>query len=326
MAPMIPTLLGPVLQGVANVGIGTLTPMRWAALLAVFILANGLAPVLAEDQAEPTGVEKPDVDQPVDDTPQTICGLIETAAATHKLPVGFFTRLIWQESRFRPDAVSPKGAQGIAQFMPGTAALRGLSDPFDPIEAIPASAHYLRDLADRFGNVGLAAAAYNAGENRVERWLGGSGWLPLETRDFVLRITGRTAAEWNETAPDVDRETDDEEQEDCLTLAALLAKPGAGSAIVSRIDKAGWAPWGAQVSGNFSLDRATASYARLRDRYATIIGDVAPMVIRDINRSRGRAPFFHLRVPAATRDEAAEMCKRLKAAGGACVVLKTGRR
>src|SRR5690606_34078460 len=96
-----------------------------------------------------------------------ICHLIESSAATDGIPVDFFTRLIWQESSFRSHAVSPKGAQGIAQFMPTTAAERGLADPFDPEQAIPASARYLRELHDRLGNLGLAAAAYNAGPDRV---------------------------------------------------------------------------------------------------------------------------------------------------------------
>jgi soluble lytic murein transglycosylase-like protein len=82
---------------------------------------------------------------------KTVCELIDEASARHELPVEFFTRLIWQESTFRPHVVSPKGAQGIAQFMPATASRRGLTDPFDPAAAIPAAAGYLNDLAEEFG-------------------------------------------------------------------------------------------------------------------------------------------------------------------------------
>jgi soluble lytic murein transglycosylase-like protein len=92
-----------------------------------------------------------------------ICGGIEAAAKENSLPVRFFTRLIWQESRFDPSQVSPAGAQGIAQFMPPTAAARGLADPFDPVTALQESASYLRELRNTFGNLGLVAAAYNAG-------------------------------------------------------------------------------------------------------------------------------------------------------------------
>ncbi len=267
-------------------------------------------------------------EKPAGDDRKTVCALIEAAAATHRLPIGFFTRLIWKESRFRTNAISPKGAQGIAQFMPGTAARRKLTDPFDPIEAIPASAHYLRDLADQFGNLGLAAAAYNAGESRVENWLGGSGGLPFETRSYVLSITGKTADEWNgeavaEAAGKADAET--AEEESCLALAARLSKPGAGSELVARVEKADWAPWGVQVAGNFSLNLAMASYGRQQQRFAAVLAGQAPMVVRDVNRSRGNAPVFQIRVPAQTRQEAADICKRLKAVGGACLVLKTGR-
>ncbi|TIS61039.1 MAG: lytic transglycosylase domain-containing protein, partial [Mesorhizobium sp.] len=69
-----------------------------------------------------------------------VCDLIETQAEQNGLPKDFFARLIWKESRFDPNAVSPVGAEGIAQFMPGTAKLRGLADPFDIGQAIPASA------------------------------------------------------------------------------------------------------------------------------------------------------------------------------------------
>ncbi len=127
---------------------------------------------------------------------QALCRMIEGAAATHRMPVDFFTRLIWQESSFRPGAQSGKGAQGVAQFMPGTAAERGLADPFDPEQAIPKSAELLDELRGRFGNLGLAAAAYNGGPARVEAWLAGRGGLPAETRDYVSGITGRTADDW----------------------------------------------------------------------------------------------------------------------------------
>ena len=92
-------------------------------------------------------------------TVDDICRALEQGAAENALPVEFFARVIWQESRFDAHAVSPKGAAGIAQFMPATASGHGLADPFEPIEALRHSAAYLRELLDRFGNLGLAAAA-----------------------------------------------------------------------------------------------------------------------------------------------------------------------
>jgi membrane-bound lytic murein transglycosylase B len=136
-----------------------------------------------------------------DNTLATLCGILESSAKTEGLPVDFFTKLIWRESAFRPTAVSPAGAQGVAQFMPHTASERGLVDPFDPASAIPASAKYLGELKRRFGNLGLAAAAYNAGETAVANWLADKGPLPFETQDYVLAITGRAADEWRAEKP-----------------------------------------------------------------------------------------------------------------------------
>ena len=124
------------------------------------------------------------------------------AASAHKsgLPVSFFANLIWQESRFVLRAVSPAGALGIAQFMPKTAAAMGLTDPFDPLQALPASARLLGGLFQHFGNLGLAAAAYNAGEARVSNWLSNKSGLPQETRNYVLAITGLSAEYWKAAA------------------------------------------------------------------------------------------------------------------------------
>ena len=130
-----------------------------------------------------------------------ICSLIESSAHTNSLPVNFLTRLIWQESRFRPDViggVTKDGgrAEGIAQFMPTTAAEHKLIEPFNPVEALPKSAEFLAQLRDQFGNLGLAAAAYNAGPKRVQDYLAGARALPMETRNYVLTITGKPVQAW----------------------------------------------------------------------------------------------------------------------------------
>ena len=85
---------------------------------------------------------------------ESICLMVEAAARSNALPIDFFARVIWQESRFQPAAVGPvtrsgARAQGIAQFMPGTAAERRLLDPFNPVEALPKSAALLAELRDR---------------------------------------------------------------------------------------------------------------------------------------------------------------------------------
>jgi hypothetical protein len=125
-----------------------------------------------------------------------LCQTAFQVAQHNHLPVPFFTRLIQQESGFNPHVVSSAGAQGIAQFMPRTASSRGLVDPFEPVGALAASAKYVAELARQFGNLGLAAAAYNAGPRRVEDWINKRSKLPAETRKYVHSITGRAADDW----------------------------------------------------------------------------------------------------------------------------------
>src|ERR1043165_1998535 len=131
---------------------------------------------------------------------EELCTTLVEVARGSDLPVGFFTSLIWRESRFDHEAISPAGAMGIAQFMPEVADKFRL-DAFDSRSALPASARLLRNLRARFGNLGLAAAAYNAGPKRVSDWLEGRSSLPKETQDYVQIITGRPASHWQSVKP-----------------------------------------------------------------------------------------------------------------------------
>ncbi len=143
-----------------------------------------------------------DADATVADSIDGLCNALLTSAQDNDLPVPFFANLIWQESRLQRDSVSRAGALGIAQFMPEVASEVGLADPFDPRQAIPASARFLRVLRQHFGNLGYVAAAYNAGSHRVGDWLDRRHPLPQETRTYVLRVTGRSAEAWRKRAPD----------------------------------------------------------------------------------------------------------------------------
>ncbi|MGU3493865.1 lytic transglycosylase domain-containing protein [Xanthobacteraceae bacterium A53D] len=251
--------------------------------------------------------------EPVD---HAMCRLIEAAARAHALPVPFLTRLIWQESSFRPHVVSSAGAQGIAQFMPGTAAARGLANPFDPETALPAAASLLADLRRDFGNLGLAAAAYNAGPGRVRAFLAGRSGLPSETRHYVQVITGRSADQWRQA--DAAARQPPGNDEDCRAVVASLRRGvPAGTTIAS----ADFSPWGVQVAGALSKEAALAAYQRQDSAIGRVFGDTRPLIIGTRLAGRGRAPYYRVRMPAQTRAEANAACGRLKAAGGACIVL-----
>lgn len=266
---------------------------------------------------------------------QALCRLIDDAARSHDLPAAFLTRLIFQESSFRPGVTSPAGAQGVAQFMPGTARERGLLDPFDPEQAVPKAAHFLAELRQRFGNLGLAAAGYNGGPNRVAGWLarGGTGALPFETENYVIAITGATAQQWAEDAkaeasrdardlPLVRRPATPDGASGCGTVVAAV-RAGSRPSLALGIAEAAFAPWGVQLAGNFSKARALASFQRAAARHQSVVGELLPMVIGTRLRSRGTRAFYRVRLPAATRSEATALCRRIQAQNGACVVLKS---
>ncbi|WP_321341374.1 tetratricopeptide repeat protein [Breoghania sp.] len=158
-----------------------------------------IAPLSKPEPSKSDGTRRPEKLADLREDPAfvaRICRQIERAAQDNELPPAFLAKLIWKESWFDPHAISPKGAEGIAQFMPETAARWGLRNSFEPMEAIAASATLLSHLARGYGNLGLAAAAYNAGERRVDAYLAGRSGLPAETRDYVASITGHGAKVW----------------------------------------------------------------------------------------------------------------------------------
>jgi hypothetical protein len=244
-----------------------------------------------------------------------VCRTIETAAVRHGLDPHFFARLVWKESLFDAAAVSPAGAQGIAQFMPGTAALRGLADPFNPAEALMASAAYLADLRETFGNIGLAAVAYNGGEARAGRFVARAGGLPAETRAYVQAITGHPAETWRDAPPaDVDLALAREGpfQPACV---ALGERRGGRAFAAGPPPK----PWGVILASNRDRDGAERQVARLMNRHAGVLGGEAVRYTQA--RWAGMPRRLHVaQVGRESRAEAEALCRRLKAAGGACVV------
>ncbi len=109
------------------------------------------------------------------------------AARRHGVPEDLFLRLVQQESNWRPDAKSHKGALGLAQLMPGTARKLGV-DPKDPAQNLDGGARYLKQMHEKFGSWKIALAAYNAGPGAVEKY----GGVPpyRETKNYVKKIWG----------------------------------------------------------------------------------------------------------------------------------------
>lgn len=280
-------------------------------------------PALAQtEEAAPScftlGGEKVCIEQA--DYTADVCAAIATYARHFALPEGFLARLIWQESRFDPQAISPAGAQGIAQFMPGTARLRALRNPFDPAEALARSAEYLRFLELKFGNLGLAAAAYNGGEGRVAEFLGGRG-VAAETRAYVSIITGRPIDQWlGESVEPADYAlSPDQPFEDaCVEMAKAVPMPSFGP------DTAAWQPWGVLLAQNFSQDIARAAFDRAQSRFPTLMADKDLLLITTRNLSLGRRTRYSAQIGFADRKGAQEFCDQLLAAGGNCIVQKNG--
>ena len=301
------------------------TRARWALTLRLAVVCVALAVVLsspAPTRAEPQGGS---ASAASDANPRPsvsdICSTLAQAAAGNGLPEEFFTRLIWQESRFNPTAVSPAGAQGIAQFMPGTAAMRGLTNTFEPLQALRESASYLRELRTTFrGNLGLAAAAYNAGPGQVDAWLAGRRRLPAETQAYVRIVTGFSAEAWiapptpqmqSSTSPTGDR---------CVELAKLMIETPRRRPVLTS-DPA-WGPWGVQLAGNWSEGRVLATYERLRRKHEAVLGDRLPLILQ---ARRNDLPTFAVRVSEKSRADADTLCSKLRASGGACVVFRNPR-
>ncbi|MDX8479317.1 lytic transglycosylase domain-containing protein [Mesorhizobium sp. VK24D] len=246
-----------------------------------------------------------------------VCDLIETEAEQNGLPKDFFARLIWKESRFDPNAVSPVGAEGIAQFMPGTAKLRGLADPFDIEQAIPASAKYLAEMKAGYGNLGLAAAAYNAGENRVSRWLDSGGFLPMETESYVFDILGEPVDKFEDAAYAGTIQPLDSKTSFAVACRRLPVIMSATVAMASINVK----PWGVQVAGNFRRSAAIGQWLRVRGRFPALLASHDPVVSR-MRTPIGRRGIYAVRIGADSRAEADGICGKLHSVGGACVVMR----
>jgi hypothetical protein len=199
-----------------------------------------------------------------------------------------------------------------------TAAERLLHDPFDPAQALPKSAEFLRELRAQFGNLGLAAAAYNAGPQRVRDWLAGRRTLPSETQRYVRNVTGRSAQEW--ARPDQKSLTVTIPAEmSCAEIqtAKLVAKPQTPSAAVQPKPMS---EWGVQLVGDRSEIKALTAYRQLQKKHEAILGSYEPIIIRTTVKVSAAPIWSRVRIGADSREAAQTLCSRLRAVGENCLV------
>lgn len=248
-----------------------------------------------------------------------VCRLIGNRARWRGIDVHFIARLIHAESRFSPSATSPAGAQGIAEFIPSTARLRNLEDPFDPATALTASIDYLAELKTRFGNLGLAAVAYNAGEGAAARYLAGGG-IPYETENYVLTITGRPAADWRNRSARFAIPPIANSQPFSTACPEHVAKPGRVRIAAPQAPRQ---PWGVQVAEHFSRTTALRIYKKLQGRFPATVANSPPMLIPVRNRSLGTRTRHAARIGATSQSAALDICRQLQARSIACMVRKT---
>jgi hypothetical protein len=303
---------------------GTTTKCTFAQLAAILV-----AGILLVCTPQPAGARPVKAGPPAAASPlpvreasfaADVCRLIENRARWRGIDPHFITRLIHTESRFSPNAVSPAGAQGIAQFIPSTARLRNLADPFDPANALTASIDYLSELRSSFGNLGLAAVAYNAGEGAARRFVAGGG-IPWETENYVLSITGRPAADWRERSARYQIPVIHDSKPFGEACPEHVARPGrvriAAPATAAR------KPWGVQVAEHFSQAAAVSIYQRLKRRFPAGVAGQPPMLVPVRNRSMGTRMRHAARIGADSQAEAMQICQALQARSIACLVRKT---
>lgn len=246
-----------------------------------------------------------------------VCRTIEKAAGENRLDPNFLARLLWKESMFEPEAVSPVGALGIAQFMPETARIRKLDDPLNPAKAIHASADYLRYLIDGFGNMGLAAVAYNGGEARALRFYNGGQVLPYETQDYVEAITGHNAWKWRDDPPaEIDIRLSKEQgfRDACIKLA------GNRSLKEFSTKQRVW-PWGVILASHPKQSGAQSQVNRLNRQLRPILGGKRVSYVRKKLTGTGRR-VYTAQIGYSSRGEANAFCSQFRALGGRCIVLK----
>ncbi len=295
--------------------------LRWAALLVGMLWASGVQ-AAPPDRICSSGHAAAVQCIRLAHVSFDICQAIENLAQQHDLDAGFFARLIWQESRFDPFAISPANAQGIAQFIPSTADMRGLKDTFNPSESLAYSAQYLSELKRRFGNTGLAAIAYNGGENRAERFLNGTGGLPKETRDYVRIITGETAEVWRDVPPENPQFA--LQKDNAFLPACLQMSRGRKVSALQRSQPVRFA-YGIQMAYGLTPAAAAQKFRKVTASCRGLVAEVPLEFIFTKNRASPIKGYYMARLGQSDRRSASQLCRELRRAGCVCAVFRNER-
>ena len=244
------------------------------------------------------------------------CNAIQVFSDRHALNRDFFARLIWQESRFDPNALSPANARGIAQFIPSTAKLRGLSNPYNPADALEHSAQYLAEMVTRFGNEGMAAIGYNGGERRASGFLEGKG-LASETVDYVPIITGLTAETWRD-APPATHDFRLSKTKGFLPACYEMAQNRKLSPLARPEPTV--KPWGVQLAFGKTKAQARSTYQKRTASCRTQVRKEKPDYINIKHRASRQRGYVMARIGRNTRKAADQLCARIRRAGCICAV------
>lgn len=247
------------------------------------------------------------------------CNAIQAFSTRHGLDRDFFARLIWQESRFDPNALSHANARGIAQFIPSTAALRGLKDPYNPADALEHSAQYLAEMVKRYGNEGMAAIGYNGGERRAKGFLEGKGLAP-ETVNYVPIITGLSAEDWRDDPPkahDMGLSKTEPFLTACYAMAqnrriTPLARPKPPQPAIK--------PWGVQIAFAQSKQAARAALRRKTSTCRSLVGSEKADLIYKPHRVASKKGYFFAHFGRNSRDGALKLCNAMRRQGCTCRV------
>ena len=297
--------------------------MRYALTLITALFITGFGPVAHADPGRMCSSQKwghAHCIRPAHFVYDT-CNAIREFSLRHGLDSGFFARLIWQESRFDPNALSHANARGIAQFIPSTAKLRGLKDPYNPADALEHSAQYLAEMLRKYGNEGMAATGYNGGERRAEGFLKGKGLAP-ETVNYVPVITGLNAEDWRDGKPK-DQDMRLSKTQSFLPACYAMAQKRRITPLARPKPPApAFKPWGVQVGFAQSRKGAQAAARSKTARCRGVLGREKAELIYKPHKVTRKKGYYFARFGRNSKNGARQLCSAMRRSGCSCRVMQ----